>query len=121
MFRKLSSWSADCEFSKEKLRLFIISAALLAFPFVSSQAQVVVSSPTCIRGLNNIRATCTGWARCQSPLFYSIMLRGFMSTYKKCPGYTVHNYASVYKLDNLTGIGVDGQTYLYSGGGPTLT
>lgn len=43
-----------------------------------------------------------------------------MTVYQTCPGYTVHNYASVYTLVNLNGLGADGQTYLYSGGGPTL-
>src|SRR6266550_4297365 len=44
-----------------------------------------------------------------------------MTTYKTCPGYSVYNYASTYTLVDLTGIGTDGTTKLYSGGGPLLT
>lgn len=120
MFRQFSHRNAGFKLLHKNLLLLMISAAMLAFPLTSSLAQVIRSSPPCIRGLNNQRAICTGWVVCDSA-YFTTTVYGSMSVYQACPGYTVHNYAAVYKLVNSTGIGADGQTHLYSGGGPTLT
>lgn len=118
MFKQLSQHTAGYKFTGMKLPL-ILSAALLIFPFVSSQGQVIRSSPECNIGLIGERARCTGWVDCNRP--YTILRISAVATaYQTCPGYTVYNNARVHTLANLTGIGADSQTQLGSGAGPVL-
>ena len=113
MFKQPSKYTAGYRSTAIKLLLFILSVALLTSPFVSSQGQVISSSPECHLGLNNEPVRCTGWVKCDN-VTSILTINAVMYTYQSCPGYIVHNDARVYTLANLTGIGADGQTLLYS-------
>ena len=105
---------------KKRFFRWIITLTLVTFLYIPAYGQVYQSKP-CTLGLNNVPAVCTGWVKCYQSIFTDLLIQGTITTYQTCPGYTVHNYAAVYALVNLTGMGMDGTTQLYSGAGPVLT
>jgi hypothetical protein len=122
MFKKLSTLLAKYALSNEKFCLFMISAALLAVPLTSSQAQGVVISatPPCDRGLNNRAVRCEVSARCKMSANLYSLLDAWVRTDKFCPFNVVYNYAYAGKSANLTGVVFGGSSQLGSGGGPMM-
>lgn len=119
MFKRLSTRLA--KLSNKKVRLFLISAALLAVPLESSQGQltVVTGSPPCSRGLLNAPVRCDVWARCESSTL-RVILRADITMYKTCPGFSVFNDAYADIAVNRTGVVYGANAHLNSQPGPLL-
>jgi len=61
MFQKLSKWIAGHKLFNERLRVYLVTGALLTLSIVA-QGQITSSGP-CSRGFYNQRAYCGVWAQ----------------------------------------------------------
>jgi hypothetical protein len=73
---------------------FMLTAALLALPFLSAQAQRILQSKPCFQAWPNTLAKCKGFILCDNGNRYTLVTGTAISA-KSCPGWVVWNQATV--------------------------